>query len=104
MMLVISNPECVRQLRTAAASNTEVVERAICRRIGITPRRYRAKTQGRPKTAGSTTGVPVKITDTRVVEFILLQKRTCGAPYRHTAESAMLACPHGCRNTAGGAQ
>lgn len=97
MMLVISNPECVRQLRTATASNTEVVERAICRRIGIAPRRYRARMQGRPKAAGNTTGVPVKITDMRVVEFILLQKRTCGAPYRYTAESAMLACPCGQR-------
>lgn len=95
MMLVISNPECVRQLRTAATSNTEVVERAICRRIGIAPRRYRAKAQGRPKAAGRTTSVPVKITDLRVVEFILLQKRTCGAPYRYTAESAMLACQRG---------
>ena len=94
MMLVISNPDCVRLLRTAATSNTEVVERAICRRIGITPRRYRAKTMGRPKAAGSTTGVPVKITDERIVEFILCQKRTCGAPYRHTAESAMLAGMH----------
>ena len=91
MMLVISNPACVRMLRTAAESNTEVVERAICRRIGITPRRYRGAAMGRPKVADKTTCVPVKITDERIIEFILLQKRTSGAPYRHTAESAMLA-------------
>ena len=95
MMLVISNPECVRMLRTALASNTEVVERAIGRRIGIAPRRYRAKAQGRPKAVGRTTGVPVKITDARIVDFIIGQKRDCGAPYRYTAESAMLACYRG---------
>lgn len=90
MMLVISNPVCISFLRGAAASNTEVVERAICRRLGITPRVYRAKAQGRPKVQGGAERIPVKITDARIVEFILCQKRTCGAPYRHTAESALM--------------
>lgn len=89
MFLSISNPVCVGMLRGDATPHTEVVERALCKRMGIMPRAYRAKAQGRPKT-DSATRVPVKITDARIIEYLENQKRTTGAPYRHTAEAALL--------------
>lgn len=93
MMVVISNPKCVCMLRENAATNTEMVERALCKALGIKPRHYRAKAQGRPKETEKQTRVPVKINDARIVDYILERKRETGAPYRHTAEKAMLAMP-----------
>jgi len=90
-MVAISNPACISYLRNTSKTNMEVVERAVCARLGITPRLYTTKTRGRPKHTECCNRLPVKIRDERVVQFILLQKRTCGACYRHTVESAMLA-------------
>lgn len=91
MMVVISNPACIRYLRTAdSVTNTELVERAMCRRLGITPRRFNRVTMGRHKAADCVNRLPVKITDDRLIQFISLQKTTCGACYRHTVENAML--------------
>lgn len=90
MMIVVSNPECVQRMRAEHASNTEIVERALCRRLGIRPRRYRKKAAGRPKATGLLHGIPVKITDRRIVEYLTMNKAIYGVSYRFSVENAML--------------
>ena len=89
MMIKITNPACVKQLRESKATNTEVVETAVCRAFGIAPRAFNRKRRGRMKTDCGV--VAVKIQDQRILDMLRQRKRSCGITHHFAVESAMLA-------------
>lgn len=90
MMVKITNPLCISRLRESHLTNTEVVERALCKRMRIKPRLFREKTRGANKQVSNPNCIPIKITDSRIRNYVMLQKRQKGICRRHTVESAML--------------
>ncbi len=88
MMVRITNAECVRHLRENPATNTEIVETAICKAYGIIARPYMRKRRGRPKAIGD--AVSVKISDKRLLDMLRQSKRCYGVSHHFAVENALL--------------
>lgn len=88
--LQIKHPTCVKYLCDSSLTNTEAAERALCRRLGITVRKFRNSRSTKRRSVTGNTIIPVKIADPRLVDFVIFQKQRCGISHRHTVESALL--------------
>ena len=92
LMSKITNKEVLEFLRSMPdKTHTEIAETALCRKLGLPPKTYKPKTEGgRRKDPDCRNGLPVKISDQRLVDHVVTQKRLYGILYRHTIESAIL--------------
>lgn len=90
LMVKITNPAVLAYMRSKDESHTQIAETALCSKLGIPPKNYSPKKQGKSKSRDCRRAVPVKISDIGLIEHIITQKRTCGISYRHTVESAVL--------------
>ncbi len=88
MMVRITNEKCIEHLLASPATNTEVVETALCRAYGIPARRYNRKRRGRPKSGRGT--VAVKIADERIRRMLRQAKSSYGASHHFSVEKAIL--------------
>lgn len=89
MVVVIKDQKCVDFLRSNPDRNTAIVERIICEKIGIKPRVFGTNNRGNEKKAGLKTAIPVKISDPRILKYIL-RKKSLGIIQRATVERLLL--------------
>ena len=90
LMSKISNPLVLAYLRGHDGSNTLLVENALRKKLGLplavrTPRHI-----GRNKKTDCRNAVPVKVTDPRLVDHLVSQRKLHGISHRYTIESAVL--------------
>ena len=90
MVVVLKEPEVVEYIRQSPVHNTEMIERILCRKLGIIPRQFQAQNRGNDKSVGLKTAIPVKITDERLVRYINRRKENMGVTQRKTVEFAVL--------------
>ena len=90
MVAKITDAQCVSFIRNSKYSNTETVERILCRKMGIEPRKFIVQKRGNEKIADLKTNIPVKIIDPRIVRYIDKQKKAKGIPQKRTVEHAIL--------------
>lgn len=88
----LTNPVCLEYIRSfqGAVLNTEVVEKAMCLKLGLPPREYKrvgSRVQNADPNASS---MMVWISDPRLCRYIALRKSRYGVLGRHTVESAIL--------------
>ncbi len=100
LMSKITNQEVLRYLRSLPnKTHTEIAETALCRKLGLPPKKYHPKTDsGRKKDPDCRNGLPIKISDQRLVDHVVSQKKQYGILYRHTIESAILNVAQGKKN------
>lgn len=90
LMSKITNPEALEFLRSKPMeSHTQIVETALCLKLGIPTEANPPKT-GHSKKADCRNAVPIKITNQGLIDHVISQKRNFGICYRHTIESALL--------------
>ena len=90
MVVVVKEPEVIEYIRQSPVQNTEMIERILCRKLGMTPRQFQVQNRGNDKTVGLKTAIPVKITDPRLVRYINRRKESMGVMQRRTVELAVL--------------
>jgi len=98
LMSKITNAEVLEYLRSIPdKTNVELVEDALCEKLGLPPKIKRhcdssgvVKIPGKKKIPDCRNGFPVKVSDQRLIDHIISQKRNYGILYRHTIESAII--------------
>ncbi len=90
LMSKLTDEKVLAYLRSKSdESHTQIVESALCRKLGIPPKNYHGG-KGRKKSANCRKSLPVKVTSSDLIDHIISQKRLYGICYRHTIESAIL--------------
>lgn len=91
LMCKVRDPLVIAYLRSNAdITNTDLVENALRRKLGIAEKAATARTRGNEKIPDCVNCVPVKIRDKRLINHIIQQKLLRGITQRHTVESAIL--------------
>ena len=80
LMSQISNPLVIGYLRNHVDNNTLLVENALRRTLGLPI----------VENVPSKTRMAVKVTDPRLVDYLVSQRKLHGISHRHTIESAIL--------------
>jgi hypothetical protein len=88
----LTNPVCLDYIRSfqGVILNTEVVEKAMCLKLGLAPREYKrvgSRVQNADPNAAS---MMVWISDNRLVSHIEKMRKRNGVCGRHTVETAIL--------------
>ena len=90
MVVVVKEPEAIEYIRQSPVQNTEMIERILCRKLGLVPRQFQVQNRGNEKTVGLKTAIPIKIIDKRLVSYIGRRKEKNGVMQRRTVELAIL--------------
>ncbi|MDD3165298.1 MAG: hypothetical protein PHS97_05525 [Oscillospiraceae bacterium] len=91
LMVKITNPVVLAYLRTkTGATHTEVVENALCGKLGIPLKPHAPKLRGKRKKADCRNVVPIKVLDRELIDYVICQKKVYGICHRHTVEEAIL--------------
>lgn len=90
MVVVLKEPDVIDYVRQSQVQNTEMIERILCKKLGLVPRQFQVQNRGNDKTAGLKTSIPVKIIDERLVRYITRRKQNMGVMQRRTVELAVL--------------
>lgn len=91
LMSKVRNPLVISYLRiNSDRTNTDLVESALCKKLGIPAKTPAVENRGNKKIPGNINCIPVKIRDRRLIDYIISQKQLLGISHRHTVESAIL--------------
>lgn len=90
LMVRITNPEVLAYLRTNAdVTNKQLVEEALREKVGLPPKTYNYR-QTRKKIPECLNGLPVKIGDQNLIDYIVFQHQRYGILQKFIVENAIL--------------
>ena len=91
LMSKLSNPMVLAYLRRHNdRSNTDLIESALRKVLGLPPKEYAPRIRGNNKMVDCRNVLPVKVSDPKLIDHLVAQKRLWGISHRHTIENAIL--------------
>ena len=91
LMVRITNPKVLAYLRNnAEITNKQLIEEALREKVGLPPKNYDNLRPTRKKIPDCLNGLPVKISDQDIIDFILFQNKRYGILQKFIVENAIL--------------